>query len=187
LTDNLRKIVHLSALLVPILIEITSKPLILAALALITIVFTLEEVLRLRGHPVPIITPFTLRMSRPEETAGLIVRPIYLAGGIILALLLFPRIISYASIGIAAVGDPAAAYFGGKYGRRRLTGRKTLEGSIAGLIAALFLASLIVSPLVALAGSAGAMVMEVIRIPDDNLTMPIAAGALMTLASIPLH
>lgn len=187
MTDNLRRIVHLSALLVPILVELTSKVLILELLSLITIVFTLEEVLRLRGRHLPLITQFTLRMSRSEERGRFIVRPIYLAVGIILALLLFPRIISYASIAIGAVGDTVAAYVGGRYGHKHLMRRKTLEGSIAGLIASLLSAYLLVSPLVALVGSAGATLMEVIDIPNDNLTMPIAAGALMTLTTTLIH
>jgi dolichol kinase len=183
LTDNLRKVVHLSALLIPILTEVTSKSAVLIALFLITIAYALEEVLRLKGHRLPIITPFTLRMSRPEETARFIIRPIYLAVGIILTLFLFPSTIAYASICVMAVGDPVAAYVGGKIGRIRVR-RKTVEGFLAGLVASFLLTSLIVSPIMALLGSVAGMLMELLDIPDDNLTMPLAAGALMTFATL---
>ena len=183
LTD-LRKLVHLSALLVPILTEVTSKTLVLTVMCVITIVYTLEELLRLKGRRLPIITSFTLRMSRPEETARFIIRPIYLAVGIILALVLFPTRIAYASICIVAVGDPVAAYVGRKVGRTPVRKKKTLEGLAAGFMASFLLASLIVYPVVALVGSAGAILMELLDIPDDNLTMPIAAGALMMLATL---
>jgi len=166
---------------------LTSKTLILAALSVVTIVFALEEVLRLRGHKLPIITEFTLAMSSTEEAAVFIVSPIYLAVGVILALVLYTRLISYAAIGICAVGDTVAAYVGGHFGRIHVTGTKTLEGSAVGLSASLLLASLILSPLVAFAGSAGGMLMELIDVPDDNLTMPIAAGALMTLTALIIH
>ena len=85
-----------------------------------------------------------------------------------------------------AVGDPVAAYVGERIGRMRVR-RKTLEGSLAGLIASFLLASLFVSPFTALIGSAGGMVMEFLDKPDDNLTMPIVAGALMMLATLPIH
>ena len=183
LTD-LRKLVHLSALLVPILTEVTSKTLVLTVMCVISIVYTLEELLRLKGRRLPIITSFTLRMSRPEETARFIIRPIYLAVGIILALVLFPTRIAYASICIVAVGDPVAAYVGRKVGRTPVRKKKTLEGLAAGFMASFLLASLIVYPVVALVGSAGAILMELLDIPDDNLTMPIAAGALMMLATL---
>ncbi len=184
---DLRKLIHLSALLVPILTEVTSKTVVLTAMCIIAIVYTLEEMLRLKGRRLPVITSFTLRMSRPEETVRFIIRPIYLAVGIILALVLFPTRIAYASICIVAVGDPVAAYVGGKIGRRPVRQKKTLEGLIAGFIVSLLLASLIISPVVALVGSAGAMLMELLDIPDDNLTMPIAAGALIMLATLVVH
>lgn len=33
----------------------------------------------------------------------------------------------------------------------------------------------------------GTMLMELLDVPDDNLTMPIVAGASMTLATLALH
>ena len=179
----MRKLVHLCALLVPILAEVTSKPFVLTALCIIVVLYTVEEVLRLKGRRMPVITSFTLRMSRPQETGCFIVRPVYLAVGVILALLLFPTKIAYASIGIVAVGDPVAAYVGEKFGRRHIRPSKTLEGSIAGLVLSFLLASIIVDPVAAFAGAAGAMLMELLDIPDDNLTMPIAAGALILLVT----
>ena len=34
-----------------------------------------------------------------------------------------------------------------------------------------------------LLGAVGGMIMDLLDVPDDNLTMPIVAGALMTLAT----
>ena len=181
---QLRKLIHLTAVLVPVLTELTSKTVVLTAVGTLMIVYALEEMLRLKGRRLPAITSFTLRMSRPEERARFIVRPIYLAVGVIIALVLFPTKIAYASIGIVAVGDPVAAYVGGRIGRIHLRRTKTLEGLIAGFIASFLAASLIVYPVVAIIGSAGAIMMELLDIPDDNLTMPIAAGALMMLLTL---
>ena len=182
MTEIWRKAVHLLALLVPLGCELTSKSLVLAALSIVTIAFILEELLRLNGHHLPFITPFTLKMSRPEERTGFIMRPAYFAIGIILALVLYPSTIAYASICIGAIGDSAAAIVGARFGHRRIIRRKTIEGFVSGLTSAFLLASLFVSPFIALLGAAVGMIMELIDVPDDNLTMPIFAGALMTLA-----
>jgi dolichol kinase len=154
---------------------------------MITIAYVLEEVLRLKHQPMPIITHFTLKMSRHEERSSFIIRPLYLAIGIILTLILYPSSIAYSSISIGAIGDPVAAIMGGKFGRRHIIGHKTMEGFAAGLTASFLLASVIVSPLIAAVGSVGAMIMELVDVPDDNLTMPIVAGALMTLATLALR
>ena len=183
MTENARKAIHLLALLVPPVSELTSKSLVVDALFIITIVYVLGEVLRLKGHGLPIITPITLKMSRPEERKGFILRPAYFAIGIILALVLYPSAIAYASICILAVGDSVAAIVGERFGHRRIVRRKTVEGFAAGLTAAFLLASFLVAPFIALLGAVGAMIMELLDVPDDNLTMPIVAGALMTLAT----
>ena len=184
MTENARKAIHLLALLVPPVAELTSKPLVVAALSIITIAYVLGELLRLKGHGLPIITPITLKMSRPEERTSFVVRPAYFAIGIILALVLYPSAIAYASICIGAVGDSAAAIVGDRFGHRRIVRRKTVEGFAAGLTASFLLASFLVSPFIALLGAVGAMIMELLDVPDDNLTMPIVAGALMTLATL---
>jgi len=181
---HLRKLIHLSALLVPILTQLTSKSIVLAALCLVLLAYVTEEVLRLRGRSLPVLTAFTLRMSEPGEGAHFIIRPVYLAIGVILALILFPTRIAYASIVIVAVGDPIAAYAGRRFGHRHIRPKKTLEGSLSGFIASFLLASLITYPLAAFLGAAGAMLLELLDIPDDNLTMPIGAGALMMLAAL---
>ena len=123
-------------------------------------------------------------LSRPEEKRSFIVRPMYLAVGIILTLLFYPNMIAYASICIGAIGDPVAALLGTKFGRRRIIKRKTLEGFIAGLSASFLVASLLVSPFLAFVGAVGGMFMELLDVPDDNLTMPIVAGASMLLVTL---
>jgi hypothetical protein len=53
----------------------------------------------------------------------------------------------------------------------------------ARLIAATLLSSLLVTPLIALLDALAGMFMELVDVPDDNLTMPIVAGAVMSLAT----
>jgi len=180
---NYRPLVHLSSILVPVFVEATSKPLILAALCAVTIAYTVEELLRLRGRPVPLISRFTLSMSRGNESSHLVAAPVFLAVGIILVLLLFPRNIAYASIVVVAVGDPVAAYVGGEHGRRRV-GAKSLEGFAAGAFAAFLPTLMLVPPAVGAIGSITGLLLELIPGIDDNLTIPVGSGAAMLLASM---
>jgi dolichol kinase len=183
LKNKSRMTVHACALLVPLLVESTSKSLVLIALVAATLLYVLSEILRLKGKELPLITRFTLRLSLDDERTHFVVAPVSLSAGVILSLLLFPENIAYASIATAAVGDLVAAYVGERFGRTRV-GRRTLEGFAAGLVASFLAASLWVSPSLAIVGSATGMLFELIGILDDNLTIPIGAGSAMFIASI---
>ena len=113
----------------------------------------------------------------------MVVAPIYLAVGVVLSLLAFPKNIAYASITIVAVGDPVASYVGRKLGRIHVR-QKTLEGFAGGLIVSFAAALLWVPPHLALAGSAAGMLFELLGLLDDNLAIPIGAGSAMLITSI---
>lgn len=177
-----RGVVHASSILVPVLVEVSSKPLTLAALCIVTGVYVAEELLRLKGKTVPLISEFTVKMSRPDERGRFITRPVFLAVGIILVLLVFPRNIAYASIVVGGIGDPVAACVGEEFGRRHV-GRKSLEGFAAGTSAAFATTLILVSPIVGAIGSIAGMILELTGILDDNLTIPLGSGTAMLLAS----
>jgi dolichol kinase len=112
---------------------------------------------------------------------------------VFLSTLLFsPRAITL-SVLCLAVGDPAAGYVGRRWGRVRLIGRRTLEGSLAFAVTATLSASALLSWahadvqgalwVASAAGCAGALA-ELLsgRWLDDNLTVPLAAAAAATLA-----
>ncbi|MGB9023623.1 MAG: hypothetical protein WCC94_09340 [Candidatus Bathyarchaeia archaeon] len=181
--NKARMTVHVCALVVPFLVELTSKSLVLIALGVVTLLYVLSEILRLKGKELPLITRFTLRLSRDDERTHFVVAPVSLSAGVILSLLLFPENIAYASIATAAVGDLVAAYVGQRFGRTHV-GRRTLEGFAAGLVASFLVACLWVSPSLAIVGSATGMLFELAGILDDNLTVPIGAGSAMFIASI---
>ena len=183
MTSKFRSAVHASALLIPFVVEVTSKSTVVIVLVATTAAYILSEALRLRAKSVPLITRFTLVMSREDESPGLVAAPIYLAVGVVLSLLAFPKNIAYASVTIAAVGDPVASYFGRRLGRIHLR-EKTLEGFAAGLIVSFAAALLWVPPHLALLGSAAGMLLELLGLLDDNLTIPIGAGSAMLITSI---
>ena len=183
LTSKLRSAVHASALLIPFVAEATSKFAVLTVLIATTVVYVLSEALRSRGKQLPLITRFTLSISREDEISHFVVAPVYLAIGVILSLLVFPKDIAYASITITAVGDPVASYVGRRLGRIRVK-QKTLDGFAAGLIVSFAVALVWVPPYLALIGSVAGMLLELLGTFDDNLTIPIGAGLAMLIVSI---
>lgn len=91
-----------------------------------------------------------------------------------------------AAIGQLAFGDAAAALVGKAFGRTKLFGgKKSLEGSLAGLAAGFSVAVACgISPGASLAAATAASVIEVLPTTgwfNDNLWMPVAAAAVLAL------
>ncbi|MFI5344854.1 MAG: diacylglycerol/polyprenol kinase family protein [Elusimicrobiota bacterium] len=91
-----------------------------------------------------------------------------------------------AAIGQLAFGDAAAALCGKAFGRTKiLGGKKSLEGSLAGLAACYAVATLCgVRPGAAALSAAVAMVVELLPTTgffNDNLWMPVASAAVLRL------
>lgn len=109
-----------------------------------------------------------------------------LVGGVIL-LAFFDRHVITLSLLFLAIGDPLASYFGIRYGRDRILGNKTLQGTLAAFFACSAVAAayyyfngimterlLIVAPISGLIGAAT----ELLPIGelDDNLTCPVLSA-----------
>ena len=92
--------------------------------------------------------------------------------------------IACASIMILAAGDSISTIFGKRFGRHQIPYNpgKSIEGTLAGTIAAFGGASILVPPHLAVMGAFGGMVAESLPLKiDDNLLVPLGAGAAMSL------
>lgn len=151
---------------------------------------------------VPVIAPlygFLFgRMLRKDPAPGDWVvsgsPPVFLAAA--LTTLLFPRPIAAASLGVMLTADTAAALIGRRFGRHKINGGKSAEGTLAFFVtgtvfacamlrfangaswgifawaaAGVFLASL------------AELFQKQLRL-DDNLTIPLICGAVMTLGPL---
>lgn len=110
--------------------------------------------------------------------------------GIGLSLLLYRTDIATAAICFLAVGDVAATTVGERYGRTKLVGQKSLEGTLAFFGAAalagiaLNLAGIHLMHGLLMAGALTAAAVELLPLPlNDNLTVPLASGGAMELIS----
>ena len=124
-------------------------------------------------------------LLREEETSRL-TGASYMLVGCLIAFLVFPRDIAVLAICFLAVGDVAASVVGTYLGRRRALG-KTVEGNSACFVSCvaigfiLYYADLDIRPLAILLGSVAAAIAEAMPLLiDDNLTIPLFAGLVMT-------
>ena len=123
-----------------------------------------------------------LKESESSQTLG----STYLLAATLLAFLLFDRNVAVLALLFLAVGDPLAALVGERYGRARIR-KKSVEGSLAFMAGAalvgwvLIAGGLDISLWVVMSGAAVAALVELLSLPpDDNITVPLVAGAVMT-------
>lgn len=171
----------------------------------IFIVLILGVILSLlsRKYKIPIIYWFLKRFEREDviqKSPGK--GSIYFLVGVLLTIKLFPKDIALTSIMILALGDSVSTLIGINFGRTKHfingSGKKLLEGTLAGIVAA-FIGCLVlifsipnfsVAILEAAIACIGAMIIETIDLQvnkqavDDNIIVPLSAGAIITLMRI---
>ena len=195
-----RKALHLGALVIPAGILVLGRATALSILGPLAAVAVTLDVLRLRVRAVHRFIEWVFApIMRPEEQPPF-GGPVVINGATwmcvtaALCALLFPAPIAAASLAMLMVGDGAAAVVGRRFGRTRYPfSEKSVEGSVAffvtGLVAAIpfgMAAGTVgdgaLSVPVLAAGALTAAVVEALPVPvNDNLRVPLAAGAAMLL------
>lgn len=137
------------------------------------------------------------RWGREKEDYVPLKATLLLNTGFLITFMLFSPNIVYASIAITALGDGIATISGKLIGKHKLpySEKKTIEGSLVGATAAFLGASLFISPVLALVGSLGSIILESVidrdikttstskkiinLLKNDNLLMPVFSGMLI--------
>ena len=181
--DFVREVVHSSGFFMPVIASLIGVPIVGAIIFTIAFAYTVSELWRLEGKKLPLISVITRHAASQSELHGFAAAPLYFAFGILLTLVVFPHPASYAAIAMFCLGDSAASLFGGLISTSLPFNKgKTWEGSLAGFFFAFLAGSFFVSPLLALAGAAIAMTIEVLPLPvNDNILIPVITGAALTL------
>ncbi len=130
--------------------------------------------------------PF-MRESEKHRLASLS----FMMAGVTLVILLFPKPVASLAILFLAVADPVASYFGIRYGKDKLIGSKSLQGSFAAFVTCFLLSLLyfcvmdlmrerlfIVCLLSGLIGAVSEL-MPVGKL-DDNFVFPVMSAVLLT-------
>jgi dolichol kinase len=182
--ELVRKAVHICGVAVPALAA-WSKPFTLILIAVVTGLYALSEALRQLGLALPPVSTITRWAMRKAEARGVVKGPILYGAGIWLTVALFGHAPATAGVLTFAVGDGAASLVGSSIGRIPLphSRGKTLEGSLAVLLAGVFIAIFFVSWPWAIAVGVVASLVESLPIGDfDNLFLPLACAGVVVLA-----
>uniref|UniRef100_A0A7C3UVM9 Phosphatidate cytidylyltransferase n=1 Tax=candidate division WOR-3 bacterium TaxID=2052148 RepID=A0A7C3UVM9_UNCW3 len=188
-----RKLVHLLALLIPILYYFLPRGLSIFLLLLATGIFLTVDFLRLHINFFKalfiIIFGSLLRRKEFHSLTG----GSYLMIAASLAIFIFEdRGVFMAAISFLAIGDTVAAIFGLTHGKTHLFGRKTLEGTIACFISCLAVVYILTKLpdlsflfWVGFWGAVTATLVEALPIEvNDNVVIPIASGIAMQISKI---
>ncbi len=124
--------------------------------------------------------------TKEKERAKISTTSLFLASALI-TIVVFPRGIAIAALLFLTVGDPVAEIIGVNYGRIKILGGKTLEGTIAGFLSCalvgwplLLIERLELDPTSLLIGAGAAAITELFTMRvDDNFTVPIGSGLAM--------
>ncbi len=107
----------------------------------------------------------------------------FYALSILFSVIIFSPEIAMAAIICLSMGDPAAKIGGTFLGRTKI-GNKTLEGALANLVVSFIIIRLIIpNTPVSFAGALSGTAIELFSLPkiDDNLSIPLLSGLVMTL------
>ena len=147
----------------------------------------------------PALNDFIVHLFRPvmrRHESHNLAGTTYLLTGVLLTYLVFPRSIFFLTLLYLAFADPCASIFGIKFGKDKIFGHKSLQGSLAAFIIcgtltfgflyyrALFLDRLLIVSI--LGGLVGALAEAVpVGKIDDNFSIPvISATGLYVLFSV---
>lgn len=130
--------------------------------------------------------PF-MRESERKRLAGLG----YMMAGLIIIVLVFPPVVVSLALLFLAVGDPMASYFGIRFGKDKLIGEKSVQGTLAAFVTCFVLSLIyfwamnlmvermfIVCLLAALIGAFSELV-PLFKL-DDNFVFPVVSSILLT-------
>ena len=176
-----RKAVHVFAMVIPVGCYLLPSTVVMAGLLTASVVMLAIEYGRLEKKRVAnVFKRFFGSVIREHESFSFTGSTFVLVGSLCTYYLFEPNIAA-AALSFLLLGDAAAAIVGKAFGSYRLFG-KSFEGFVAMLAVSWLIGIVFVSPTLAAYGAVAAAIVEFLPIPlDDNLRIPLTAGAVMTL------
>lgn len=188
--ELIRKAIHLCSISIPVIYMYLPRSTALAISIPVTIAFLAVDIARYTHRPVELwfyrTFGWLLRKHESDRTRKRLNGATYVLIASTLCIAIFPKLVAVTSIAVLIIADITSALVGRRYGRHRFLG-KTLEGSAAFFVSALIV--VLVTPkseyavgeyLVGLLAAAGGTVVEALPVRlDDNITVPLAVGAIL--------
>ncbi|MCE1165178.1 MAG: SEC59/DGK1/VTE5 family protein [Bacteroidetes bacterium] len=188
-----RKLVHIISTVIPVVYYFTSYEFIITLVGTGTVIMILIDVLKRYSQPVGSLYKMVfVRILREDEKdfgKKLFTGGTYYAFGIFLSLLFFSMEVAIASILVMIWCDTLAAIVGKSFGRIRINGSKTLEGSlmffVTGLVITFILYLLMPAFPSLIYGAIALFITTLIELYidklNDNLTIPLVYGFIFTI------
>jgi dolichol kinase len=177
----LRKLFHISGIVIPLLYLLADKEVALIVAAGIFVIDIVLETLRIKGS---MKVDFIENSMKKEESNRLSGSFFYILSGLV-TIILFEKNVAVSSLFILSVADPLSSLLGSRFGRVRFLG-KSLEGTttffaVSFLILRAFSFTIPVAAACAIISSLTELVSS--RFVDDNLSIPLVTAVALTLLS----
>ena len=179
-----RKSIHVCTAFVPLLLHVAFVPVIVALLGAL-VLYTIAELLRIRGTEIPLISDITAAAARKRDENHFVLGPVTLVAGIVTAALCWEERAAAVGILALAFGDGLASLAGKTLGHATVpfTQGKTAAGSLT-CFTAIFCVTWAISynTQLALIIATCGMAIEMLPLKDfDNLLIPVVLGGVVQL------
>ncbi|MDD1709803.1 MAG: hypothetical protein LUQ37_02700 [Methanoregulaceae archaeon] len=175
-----RKMVHIVfGLGIAALIQFTPESIALPVLMTGTFAGIIFRDALVRGFRVPLVSVLIDKMERENVRPGK--GALYFALSSLFCLVLFDKEVVVPAIVTLSLLDGAATLVGYYYGKHPIIGKKTAEGTLAGIVITFFALLVLLSPVQAAISVIVAGLVELLSPIDDNLIIPVFVCIALTL------
>ena len=183
-----RKLVHASGSLILLVYKLLGLNITQFIIVALMGGYLTSEILRLEGRSLPLFTWITKRGSYSEEQQSIVATPIWFALGVFSTITLFPFDLALIGVLTLTIGDPVASLVGLSTRWNHpipFNRRKSIEGTLAGLIVSWTVCSLFTEPETAFIGCTAGMLTEAMPVNlNDNVTIPIATCTMIYILKL---
>jgi len=123
-----------------------------------------------KGYNIPLFSAIVNKMEREGNVPGKGAIVFFISA--LLCTVIFSKDYAAIAILVLSVTDGISTIVGTKMGKHKIYGKKSLEGTAAGLIAGFIVLIPFTAPLIAVIAAIAGSVTELLSPIDDNLTVP---------------
>jgi phytol kinase len=178
--ETLRQTVHLIfGVGIAYIILLAEKEAVIALFALSIFAGLIISDAITRGFSLPLISPLILLMEREDAVPAK--GALFFTVSALFCLVFFPTTTVFIAVLVLSLLDSLTTLFGRRFGKTQIINRKTLEGSLSGVLVTggvlLFYLPALTAAVVALVAG----IVELLSPVDDNLTIPVSVCLLLSI------